>query len=95
MHFVAICRDRPDGLQTRLAHRPRHLEWLDAGDGTIRLAGPILDADGETPRGSIFILEAEDAGAARAFLATDPYNDGDLFASVELLPWRRTVGAEV
>jgi uncharacterized protein len=91
MYFVAICRDRVDGLETRLANRPAHLEFLKAQSERIKVGGPFLTPDGERMIGSVLILEARDEAEARAILAEDPYGKAGLFESTELLPWRWVV----
>lgn len=95
MLFVAICQDKPDHVELRLSTRNAHLAFLAEHAASVKLGGPFLDAAGETPIGSLLIIEAEDEAAARALLAKDPYAGAGLFASVELRPWRRVVGAEL
>jgi uncharacterized protein len=90
MYFVAILEDREDGLALRLETRPVHLEWMKTVP--IRIAGPLLDAKGENPVGSLLVVEAEDEAAARAILAGDPYAKAGLFRSLEVKPWRWVVG---
>ena len=46
MHFVALSRDRTDGLDTRLANRPAHLDLLKANRERIRIGGPLLAVSG-------------------------------------------------
>src|SRR5689334_22688572 len=87
MYFVAICRDRADGLEIRLANRPAHLEFLTSQAERIKVGGPFLTPDGERMIGSVLILEARDGAEAWAILAEDPYGRAGLFQSVELLPW--------
>ena len=94
MLVVAICRDKPDHLETRLAARADHLAFLEAHANAVKLGGPFLDDEGK-PVGSLLIIECPDLAAARQILAQDPYAKAGLFASVELTPWRRTVGAEL
>lgn len=88
MIFAIICKDRPDGLATRLGTRPDHLAYLnDLNErGTLKFAGPFLDADGQ-PNGSLVAVEAENREAAEAIAAADPYALAGLFDSVEILPW--------
>ena len=80
-----------DGLETRLANRPAHLEFLKAQSERIKVGGPFLTPDGERMIGSVLILEAGDEAEARAILAEDPYGEAGLFERVELLPWRWVV----
>ena len=77
MHFVALSRDRTDGLDTRLANRPAHLDFLKANRERIRIGGPFLAPDGERMIGSMLIVEARDEADARALLAEDPYQPVD------------------
>ncbi|MBL8590756.1 MAG: YciI family protein [Methylobacteriaceae bacterium] len=94
MIFVAICHDRPGALQTRLDNRPAHLAYLDAAKDVVKAAGALLGPD-DKPVGSMLILDCADQGAADAFLAGDPFARAGLFASVEVKPWRQSVGAPV
>jgi uncharacterized protein YciI len=93
MLFAIICRDRPGGAGLRAELRPKHLEWAKAYAANIKLAGPFLSEDGQTMIGSLFLAEFPDRAAAQAFNMDDPYTLGGLFASVEIVPWRRTLGA--
>jgi uncharacterized protein YciI len=93
--FVALCLDKPDHLALRLATREAHLAFLAENAAQVKLGGAFLDAAGEKPIGSMLIVEAPDVAAARTLLGRDPYALADLFASVELKPWRRVVGAEL
>lgn len=92
MLFALICKDRPGQLETRLATRPAHLDYIAGLNeaGRIRLAGPFLDDDGK-PCGSLLIVEAADRAAAQKLAADDPYAKAGLFASVEINAWNWTV----
>jgi len=90
--FVLTCIDKPDSLALRLASRDAHLDYVRRHPGFVRLAGPFLDSAGGMV-GSLFIVEAEDIGAAEAFTASDPYALAGLFERVEIRAWRATVGA--
>jgi len=56
----------------------------------IFVAGPLIE-DG-VMRGSLLILDAPDRAAAEAFAAGDPYARAGLFASVEILEWKKVLG---
>ena len=94
MHFVALCQDRPASLPKRLENRAAHLAFLAEHSPVVRLAGPFLDAEGQ-PCGSMLILDCADEAAARAFLDDDPYAKADLFARVDLRPFRPAVGVSL
>ncbi len=92
MHFVAICLDKPNSLDTRLANRAAHLEYLRTHSKTIRTCGPLLADDGETMVGSMLILEVPNRESADAILEKDPYKKANLFTKVEVRPWRWVIG---
>ena len=73
MLFAFICKDKPGHLNVRMDTRPAHLEHLNKlnAEGTLKIAGPFLDADGK-PNGSLVIVEAADIDAARALADADP-----------------------
>jgi hypothetical protein len=71
--------------------REAHLAYIRAQPpGFLLLAGPFLDQAGEMC-GSLFLIEAADEAAVRAFHADDPYARAGLFERVELRPWRATI----
>lgn len=92
MLFVAICTDKPGMRETRAAVRAKHLAWLAAQGGRVRLAGPMQDADGQ-PLGSLFLWEGESRDAVEALVAQDPYVTAGLFESVVLRPFRIVIEA--
>ncbi len=93
MLFVALCLDKPDHVDLRMSTRAAHLAFLDKHASRVKLGGPFLK--GETPVGSMLVLDCEDEAAARALLGEDPYAIAGLFASVDLKPWKRVVGAQL
>jgi uncharacterized protein len=94
--FVVECRDKPDHLELRLATRAAHLAYLDQlGPDTVRLGGPLLAQDGQSPIGSLLIFATEDRAALEKIVAADPYTDAGLFATVTITPFRRVVGADL
>ena len=62
-----------------------HLNRLNA-EGTLKMAGPFLDAEGK-PNGSLVIVSAETIEAAKAIADSDPYTKAGLFESVEVKPF--------
>jgi uncharacterized protein len=76
VHFVVHAVDRPDVLATRAKHYRAHRIHLDqAGQHNVAVvtAGTLVAPDGETPVGSLFILEAKDRAAVDTFTNSDPY----------------------
>lgn len=95
MQFILICRDRPGAQGMRQTLRPAHLEWVERHKPHVKLAGPLLSEDGQTMLGSLFILDYPNRADVQAFNLADPYTQGGLFVHVEILPWRRVLGASL
>lgn len=91
--YALICTDRADAGDLRARTRERHLAYLDGAGATVKIAGPLLDAGGVRPVGSLLLVEATDLAAAKAFAAADPYAEAGLFSAVDVKPWRLVVGA--
>ncbi|CAN7326021.1 YciI-like protein [Rhizobium sp. LjRoot30] len=88
MLFAFICTDKPGHLNVRMETRPAHLEHLNKlnAEGTLKIAGPFLDADGK-PCGSLVIVKADSIEAAQAIADADPYTKAGLFEKVEVKPY--------
>ena len=87
MHFVIHAVDRPDALATRAKHYRAHRIHLDQAGRhgvSVMTAGTLVAPDGETPVGSLFVLEAENRAAIDAFVDTDPYQVNRVWEHVEV-----------
>ena len=87
MLFAITCTDRPESLPIRLATREAHLAYLRDRAASLVQAGPLLDPQGR-PCGSLLLVDVEDAAAAQALTAGDPYAQAGLFESVVVRPFR-------
>jgi uncharacterized protein len=94
MYFAIIGLDRPGTADLRLRTRPTHREYLPADHPglSLKLAGPLLSADGTTMVGSLIVVQAADLAAAELFSAGDPYRSADLFEAVTVRPWNWSTG---
>jgi hypothetical protein len=93
MPFYAInCIDHKGSLELRQKTRDEHLAYLRAAGSPVRLAGPVLDENGD-PDGTLLIIECESQVAAETFAQNDPYAKAGLFSSVSIKPWRLGIGA--
>lgn len=89
MLFSLHCIDKPGGLAIRKENRPAHLEYLERHLDALKFAGPTLTDDGETPTGSLIIIDVADRAAAEAFAAGDPYAKAGVFESVTIQATRQ------
>jgi uncharacterized protein YciI len=90
MLIALIARDKPGALQVRMDSRAAHLAYIEQ-TGVVAQAGPLLD-DAGGMCGSLVILDVADMAAARAWADSDPYALAGLFASVELIAWKKVIG---
>jgi uncharacterized protein len=87
VHFVIHAVDRTDALPMRAKFYRAHRIHLDrAGDYGVYVmtAGTLVAPDGETPVGSLFVLEAETRAAVDAFTASDPYHVNGVWQAVDV-----------
>lgn len=93
MAFVLICNDKPDSLELRLKTRPAHVAYIEGFMDKLILAGPLLDSDGETPKGSLILMNFATRAEAEAFSAGDPYHQVGLFSDVTIRPFKKALPA--
>jgi len=95
MLFVIHAMDKKDAINTRAKHYKAHRQHLDAsekyGVGVIT-AGPFVADDNETPIGSLFIIEAKDRAAVKAFTDSDPYHINGVWDAVEIHAYHKKRG---
>lgn len=89
MLIALIARDKPRALQTRLDNRDAHIAYLKE-TGVVSQAGPLLGDDG-TMAGSLVILDVETMAEAQDWASNDPYAKAGLFASVDLIEWKKVI----
>ena len=89
MLIALIARDKPGALQTRLDNRDAHIAYLK-DTGVVAQAGPLLDDTGNMA-GSLVILDIDNMKQAQDWAANDPYAKAGLFASVDLIEWKKVI----
>jgi uncharacterized protein YciI len=99
MLFAFINWDDEDAAQLRAELRPVHREYLRAAEDRIAFAGPLLDDDAETVRGSLLVLDFPDREQAEAWLRDEPYTKAGLYGQVNVRPfnnlWPQRAGRPV
>ena len=90
MHFLLLYQFVPDYLQRRPLHRAEHLRlaWEAHDRGELILAGALA----EPTDAAVLLFEGENDGAARAFVAADPYVRAGLVTHWSVRPWTTVVG---
>jgi uncharacterized protein YciI len=98
MLFVIHATDKKGAMPTRAkfyrAHRT-HLDQAEQYDVDVVTAGTLLADDGETPAGSVFVIDAKDRAAADAFTRSDPYHVNAVWERVEIHRYNRKRGTPI
>lgn len=84
--FVVVCRDGPNGALVRATHTMDHLSYIETVMDELNVAGPLYDADGDKPVGSLYCLHTPSLQRAREIIENDPYFRHGAFVSVEYFP---------
>ena len=82
MLFSITMIDKPDSAVLRARNATEHGIYISCHVDGMRLGGPLVADDGETPIGSLIIKEFADRRAAEAFVDAEPYNQAGLFEVV-------------
>ena len=98
MLFVIHATDKKGGMPTRAkfyrAHRI-HLDKAEDYDVDVITAGTLLADDGETPAGSIFVIDAKDRSAVEAFTRSDPYHVNGVWQTVQIHGYNKKRGTPI
>jgi len=95
MLFVVHATDKKDILPTRAKFYRDHRIHLDkAGDHDVGVvtAGTLVADDGETPVGSIFVIDAKNRAAVDAFTRSDPYHLNGVWGTVQIHGYNKKRG---
>lgn len=85
--FLVYMRDHaPHSMPLREEHRPAHRAYVLENDERIRLAGFMLDEDGQQC-GSIYSFHASDIAEVRAFVDNEPYVRNSVYAQIDIVRW--------
>jgi uncharacterized protein len=92
MEFFCYHRDRPGSVALRGAMLEDHWSYMDRYAIQMIARGPTLASDGDTPTGSVHIVDLPDPAAARAFAFDEPNYQAGVYRDVLLRRWRNTLG---
>ena len=91
MYFVVHCLDHENAVDKRLAHYDAHKAYLAAASVRTVISGPLLADDNKTMIGSMFLLEADHREAAVAFNRADPFNQANVWKTVNIHSFEKRV----
>src|SRR6267378_3585603 len=98
MLFVIHATDTSNGMPTRAkfyrAHRI-HLDHAEQHGVDVITAGTLVADDGETPVGSVFVIDAKDRAAVDAFTRSDPYHVNKVWETVQIHGYNKKRGTPI
>ena len=91
MTYFALLYDVVDGFaDKRMAHRPAHLEQINAAHarGDLVMAGAL----GAPPEAALIVFRGDSSAIAEQFARSDPYVTQGLVTRWRVLPWNVVIG---
>lgn len=92
MEYLCYHRDRLGSLALREELLEEHWSYMDQYAKELIARGPTFADDGETPTGSVHIVDLPDPAAARAFAFDEPNYQAGAYRDVLLRRWRSVLG---
>jgi hypothetical protein len=92
VEFFCYHRDRPGSVALREELLAEHWSYMDRYQAQMIARGPTLSGDGDTPTGSVHIVDLPDPAAARTFAFDEPNYQAGVYRDVLLRRWRNTLG---
>jgi hypothetical protein len=89
MLFVVLFTDKPDHGHLRVAHLQAHLDWLERHSDVVPVGGSLRHEPSETPKGGLWIAQADSKQQLEALLQMDPFYLAGLRQSYEILHWSK------
>jgi uncharacterized protein len=92
VEFFCYHRDRPGSVTLRGKLLEEHWSYMDRYQAQMIARGPTLSGGGDTPTGSVHIVDLPDPAAARAFAFDEPNYQAGVYRDVLLRRWRNLLG---
>jgi uncharacterized protein YciI len=92
MEFFCYHRDRAGSVALRDKLLEEHWSYMDGFGVEMIARGPTLTSDGETPTGSVHIVDLPHPAAARAFAFDEPGYQAGVYRDVLLRRWHNLLG---
>ena len=98
MLYVIHALDKKDEMPARAKHYRDHRIHLDNAedfDVDVVTAGTLLAAAGETPCGSVFVIDAGSRAALDRFVQSDPYHTHGVWERVDIHAYSKKRGTPI
>ena len=91
MLFAVIFTDKPGHGQLRAEQLQSHIQWVDQHKHVVLVAGSLRERPQDTPKGGLWIVEAQSKEAVMQLMKTDPFFSSGLRQEVEVLHWNKAL----
>jgi uncharacterized protein len=91
MLFAVIFTDKPDHGHLRAEHLQAHIDWVDQNKATVLVAGSLRIEQQDTPKGGLWIVEADSKASVIQIMLSDPFYTCGLRQSIEVLHWSKAL----
>ena len=88
MLYFILVEDIPDNMEIRARLLDEHMQHIGGYLDRIKLGGPLMRPDGQSPAGGILIMEAESETELRQMMDADPYFQAGLWQDVRIYPFK-------
>jgi uncharacterized protein YciI len=98
MLFVIHATDKKGAMPVRAHFYRPHRQHLDEAEKfhvDVITAGTLVGDDGETPCGSVFVIDAKDRAAVDAFVRSDPYQVNGVWDRVQIHGYNKKRGTPI
>ncbi|GAA3342762.1 YciI family protein [Amorphoplanes nipponensis] len=92
MEFLCYHRDRPGSAALRRDLTEAHWSYMDGYADALIARGPTFAPGGDSPSGSVHIVDLDGPAAARAFAFDEPNYQAGVYRDVLLRRWRNALG---
>ena len=92
LYFVYL-EDIEDNAHIREPLLGEHMKHIGAYIERIKLAGPLMRADGSRQAGGVLLVEAATEQEVRAMVEADPYFKAGLWPAVRIHPFREIINS--
>lgn len=84
MHFVIHCLDKPGSASIRKQHFEDHKIYIATAPVSVVISGPLVSEDGQTPVGSLFVVEAASHAEVERMNQGDPFFKAGLWDRIAI-----------
>lgn len=91
MLFAVIFTDKPGHGVLRAENLQAHIDWVDQNKAAVLVAGSLRVEPTDTPKGGLWIVEAESKASVEQIMLSDPFYTCGLRQSIEVLHWSKAL----